>query len=266
MLNEEAKVKRNRSNIINIQIAFIAWLLELMAGIVCWITYLIDSKVASRWLGISDMALNFIFIPLSYVLNNDVNKAVIVGNGWIQGLGSLLRKDSEVAQEHMIKEDKHRNNTSKISGSDTSISNNSNKSRIQNNPANHTTSQAKMPNESCDDHAGAIQSHADDKAHSNPKLISVTVQVHSVKELENKICETRQGNVTIADSYSYESPSKMDLHPVKVSTEKKHEMESITQDDTNVLKSQNRSSNSSRCVSRISQMGLGLDVDNFEIC
>ena len=107
MLNEEAKVKRNRSNIINIQIAFIAWLLELMAGLVCWITYFIDSKVASRWLGISDMALNFIFIPLSYVLNNDVNKAVIVGNGWIQGLGSLFRKDSEVAQEHMIKEDKH---------------------------------------------------------------------------------------------------------------------------------------------------------------
>ena len=98
LLSEESKRKRKRSNAINIQITFITWLFEFSAGILCAVVYFIDSKVASRWLAFLDMTLNFILVPSSYIINNDVNKALIVAHGWIQGLRRMFSPDSQDQQ------------------------------------------------------------------------------------------------------------------------------------------------------------------------
>ena len=90
LLSEESRRKRKRSNAINIQITFITWLLEFSAGILCAVVYFTASKVASRWLAFLDMTLNFILIPSSYIINNDVNKAVIIAHGWIQGFRRMF--------------------------------------------------------------------------------------------------------------------------------------------------------------------------------
>ena len=90
LLSEESRRKRKRSNAINIQITFITWLLEFSAGILCAVVYFTSSMVASRWLAFLDMTLNFILVPGSYIINNDVNKAAIMAHGWIQGIRRMI--------------------------------------------------------------------------------------------------------------------------------------------------------------------------------
>ena len=88
---------------------FISWLLEVMAGIMCCLTYFIDHNVAGRICGLIDVAFNFILIPMSYVLNGDVNKATILAEGWISGIRSLFNLKSTFAAENNINEENNCN-------------------------------------------------------------------------------------------------------------------------------------------------------------
>ena len=99
-LSEESKRKRQRSNAINIQITFMTWLFEFTAGILCAVVYFIDSKVASRWIGFIDITLNFLLIPSSYIINHDVNKALILAHGWIQGFRRMFNHENHNEQPH----------------------------------------------------------------------------------------------------------------------------------------------------------------------
>ena len=78
---------------------FISWSLEFIAGLFCWIHWISKNEVIVRWFVLSDIVLNFILLPMSYVLNNDVNKAIIVADGWVQGIRRLINRKSIVVPE-----------------------------------------------------------------------------------------------------------------------------------------------------------------------
>ena len=89
MLYEETKRKRQRTKTINIQITVISWSLEFIAGLIFILIWFIENR---RIVIISDMVVNFILIPLVYVMNNDVNKGIIVAEGWLRGFRRLINQ------------------------------------------------------------------------------------------------------------------------------------------------------------------------------
>ena len=76
------------------------WLLEFSAGILCAVVYFIDNKVASRWIGFSDITLNFLLIPSMYIINHDVNKALILAHGWIHGFRRMFSHENHDELPH----------------------------------------------------------------------------------------------------------------------------------------------------------------------
>lgn len=76
------------------------WLLEFSAGILCAVVYFIDNMVASRWIGFSDITLNFLLIPSMYIINHDVNKALILAHGWIHGFRRMFSHENHNELPH----------------------------------------------------------------------------------------------------------------------------------------------------------------------
>ena len=99
LLSEESKRKRQRINTTNIQITFVAWILEFTAGLIHLPVRFIKDKSIARLLIVLDIIVNFILIPIVYVLNNDVNKGIIVAEGWFQGFRKLISRRSTVVPE-----------------------------------------------------------------------------------------------------------------------------------------------------------------------
>ena len=66
---------------------FISWLLELIAGLsgfsVTFTLFLQRSvnPIIFKSVMLLDMPLNFILIPMSYILNNDINKVIVMSEG-----------------------------------------------------------------------------------------------------------------------------------------------------------------------------------------
>ena len=89
LLSEDSKRKRQRTNTINIKMTFISWLLEFTAGAII-IPTRYYSPTVGRWVAGADIVLNFILIPASYVMHNEVNRKVIIADGWIRGCRRLL--------------------------------------------------------------------------------------------------------------------------------------------------------------------------------
>ena len=75
---------------VHIQMTIISWMLELLASIICLIYYFVYDGGVGRFFGILDVVLNFIIIPTSYNLNNDVNKVIIEAEGWFSGMLQVL--------------------------------------------------------------------------------------------------------------------------------------------------------------------------------
>ena len=88
LLSEEAKIKRNRRKTINIQITFISWLVEFVAGIIGLLQVLLR-HVSSSILSLS-VFLNFIIIPGIYLLNTEMCKPLIITQGWWKWIRTLL--------------------------------------------------------------------------------------------------------------------------------------------------------------------------------
>ena len=78
---------------------FISWSLEFIAGITYLPVRFIKFQSVQVFLVLLDTVLNFTLIPMSYVLNNDVNKAIIVAHGWLQGVRRLISRGSIVVPE-----------------------------------------------------------------------------------------------------------------------------------------------------------------------
>ena len=75
---------------------FISWFLEFCTGAVGVGIRLLNGLDVDiiRWVVFVDTCLNFIIIPSSYILNNEVNKKLIIADGWCKGFGQLLHQNS----------------------------------------------------------------------------------------------------------------------------------------------------------------------------
>ena len=89
----------------------ISWMLELLASIICVIYYFVDDGGVGRFFGILDVVLNFIIIPTSYNLNNDVNKVIIEAEGWFSGMLQVLNVQKRTeGEEENGENERHCNN------------------------------------------------------------------------------------------------------------------------------------------------------------
>ena len=88
VLSEDSKQRRRRRNTVNLQMTIFAWSLEFVAGIVNLFVGIETWKNGNidfiTYMVIFDGFLNFIIIPSSYLLNNEVTKTAIYVGGWIQ--------------------------------------------------------------------------------------------------------------------------------------------------------------------------------------
>ena len=87
-LSKEAILKRRRRNTIGIQITFISWMLEFVAGIAYIARYVMlqrnqDDAWTDRLFAIFDFFVCLILIPGSYLLNDEATKLMIHAQGWI---------------------------------------------------------------------------------------------------------------------------------------------------------------------------------------
>ena len=109
-LSEESILKRRRRDTIGIQITIISWLLELLSGIIM-ITrhsngtflfvlspqfYSEDSTLTppihESFFAYFGAVANFILVPGSYLLNNEVVKLEILSRGWRRFIESKVAK------------------------------------------------------------------------------------------------------------------------------------------------------------------------------
>ena len=86
LLSDTAKLKRRRRNMVNLQMTVLSWCLEFFAGIITMIRIFVvtRNRRAFKYFVLFDVSFNFIIIPSSYLLNNDVNKSLIIAHGWCQ--------------------------------------------------------------------------------------------------------------------------------------------------------------------------------------
>ena len=105
VLSESSKLKRRRTNKVNLQMTVISWSLEFIAGLVCLgVNFNPESSPdLISIMVIFDTCLNFIIIPSTYILNDEVRKKRIIAEGWYIGvrgsvvsnsLGPALNNDS----------------------------------------------------------------------------------------------------------------------------------------------------------------------------
>ena len=74
--------------------AVIAWSLEFISGLLLLIYwFLSEDKNHQLALIMIDILLRFIIIPGSYLLNTEVNKALIVAEGWWKSLRTTFRSN-----------------------------------------------------------------------------------------------------------------------------------------------------------------------------
>ena len=87
MLTEEYKLKRHKQTKVSIQMTVISWSLEFLTGLLNMTAMYISRNEETNVdvimvIVIVDTSLNFILIPSTYVLNNEMNKTFIMAEGW----------------------------------------------------------------------------------------------------------------------------------------------------------------------------------------
>ena len=84
VLSESSKLKRRRTNKVNLQMTVISWSLEFIAGLVCLgVNFNPESSPdLISIMVIFDTCLNFIIIPSTYIFNDEVRKRGIIKEGW----------------------------------------------------------------------------------------------------------------------------------------------------------------------------------------
>ena len=92
-MSEPRLARRKRTTIVNFQITFLSWIMELVGG---WIIIIArffvphNNRTLKVWLWFADHCFNFIIIPCTYTINNDGTKQVIIGKNWSEGIRSVL--------------------------------------------------------------------------------------------------------------------------------------------------------------------------------
>ena len=102
-LNNETKNWCQRTDTVNIQITFIAWILEftwscvLLAARIC-VDEGYDDHV--KWIRLFDICVTFVFLPCAYILNREITKQKIVWGNWYQGIKSIFITGGQVMPTH----------------------------------------------------------------------------------------------------------------------------------------------------------------------
>ena len=75
----------------------LSWSLEFIAGIIFLIkSFFIKDITTVLYLLFIDNTLSFVIVPSSYILNTEVIKGFIIGNGWLIPLTTLFRSSKIV--------------------------------------------------------------------------------------------------------------------------------------------------------------------------
>ena len=98
MLTEEYKIKRRKQNKVSIQMTVLSWSLEFLTGLLSMSAMYLarneDTNVdVIAVIVVIDTSLNFILIPSTYVFNNEMNKTVIMAEGWWKIFPSCFRSN-----------------------------------------------------------------------------------------------------------------------------------------------------------------------------
>ena len=96
VLSESSKLKRRRTNKVNLQMTVISWSLEFIAGLVCLgVNFNPESSPdLISIMVIFDTCLNFIIIPSTYIFNDEVRKRGIIKEGWYIGVRGRVVSNS----------------------------------------------------------------------------------------------------------------------------------------------------------------------------
>ena len=96
VLSESSKLKRRRTNKVNLQMTVISWSLEFIAGLVCLgVNFNPESSPdLISIMVIFDTCWNFIIIPSTYIFNDEVRKRGIIAEGWCTGVRSRMDSNS----------------------------------------------------------------------------------------------------------------------------------------------------------------------------
>ena len=93
MMSEPRLARRKRTTVVNFQITFLSWIMELVGGWMIIIARFLvprNNTTVKVWLWFADHCFNFIIIPCTYIINNDGTKQVIIGQNWSEGIRSVL--------------------------------------------------------------------------------------------------------------------------------------------------------------------------------
>ena len=79
LLSDTAKVRRNRRIILNMQVSFLAWLLEFIGGLMAILMiFLPQENDTTRGLNLLTGVLYLIIVPSAYLINSaDVKSAIV---------------------------------------------------------------------------------------------------------------------------------------------------------------------------------------------
>ena len=96
VLSESSKLKRRRTNKVNLQMTVISWSLEFIAGLFCLgVNFNPESSPdLISIMVIFDTCLNFIIIPSTYIFNDEVRKRRIIAEGWYIGVRGRVVSNS----------------------------------------------------------------------------------------------------------------------------------------------------------------------------
>ena len=107
---------RGRSKTVNIQMTFISWILELITGITVFGLMALTSggnENSAIWpflLSHICIYVNFIIIPVSYLLHTQVNRTLIIAEGWYNGIRKAISPPSQQKQMVIVAEREDKDN------------------------------------------------------------------------------------------------------------------------------------------------------------
>ena len=87
LLSEDSILKRRRKNVIGMKITAISWMFEFLSGFIALLRFrhyqtIREHEWMDKMFHLFGLALTTIFIPGSYLLNDEAYKLFILAKGW----------------------------------------------------------------------------------------------------------------------------------------------------------------------------------------
>ena len=113
LLSKSSKIQRNRRLLLNLQISFVAWAVELIGGIVgSLMIFLPFANVSSRLRQMVTDTVYFVILPIIYTVNNEDTKIYILQstlylkftnfffNGWVNKIAPANDNDPDLEKRN----------------------------------------------------------------------------------------------------------------------------------------------------------------------